>query len=99
MRRLELAGPAPHLNCDPASAQLRVEVGPHLQWVDSGAALRLKDFAVQQLVPDHIDEVTDRQQRLVKKAMAAVQDRLTKEIAYEDRRAEDLKWSTLWTTG
>jgi hypothetical protein len=88
---LELAGPAPHLNCDPASAQLREQVGTNLQWVDSGAAIRLKDFAVQQLVPDHIREVTDRQQRLVKKAMAAVQDRLTKEIAYEDRRAEDLK--------
>src|SRR2546422_3214810 len=84
---LRLAGPAPHLNCDPAPPPVRDGIRARLSWVDTEAARQLKDFAVQRLVPEHVTEVQQRQERLVKKTMAAVQDRLTKEIAFWDRRA------------
>jgi len=42
-------------------------------------------------VPQHLQEVRQRKEELIDKAMKAVKDRLTKEIAYWDHRAEQLK--------
>jgi hypothetical protein len=43
------------------------------------------------LVPQHLAEVKARKEELVRKTMAAVKDRLTKEINYWDHRAAELK--------
>jgi superfamily II DNA or RNA helicase len=48
-------------------------------------------FAINQLVPVHLADVRQRKEALIAKTMAAVQDRLTKEIMYWDRRANELK--------
>ncbi|AFY89240.1 helicase-related protein [Chroococcidiopsis thermalis] len=48
-------------------------------------------YAISQLVGQHLQEVKQRKEELIAKTMAAVKDRLTKEINYWDHRAEDLK--------
>jgi hypothetical protein len=48
-------------------------------------------FAVASLVPEHLDEVRKRKDELVRKTLAAVKERLTKEINYWDHRAQALK--------
>ena len=47
--------------------------------------------AIETLVPKHIQEVRARREDLVARTMAAVKDRLTKEINYWDHRANQLK--------
>ncbi len=42
-------------------------------------------------MPDHLNEVRKRKEELIDKTLAAVKDRLTKEIAYWDHRAAQLK--------
>ena len=48
-------------------------------------------YAIAHLAPAHLAEVRDRRRAWVEKTRAAVQDRLTKEIAHWDHRAEELK--------
>ncbi len=48
-------------------------------------------YAVTHLVPQHFDEVRSRREQLIERSINAVKDRLTKEIAYWDHRAEALK--------
>jgi len=48
-------------------------------------------YAARHLVPKHLNEVRRRKEELVGKTLAAVNDRLTKEINYWDHRAEQLK--------
>jgi superfamily II DNA or RNA helicase len=50
-----------------------------------------KGYAVEHLVPGHVLAVREEREALVTKAMRAVHERLTREIAYWDARAEDLK--------
>ena len=47
--------------------------------------------AIANLVPLHLAEVRNRREDLVTRTMAAVKDRLTKEITYWDHRANQLK--------
>lgn len=49
------------------------------------------EYAIAELVPNHLKEVRQEREPLIAKTVAAVKDRLTKEIAYWDHRAEDLK--------
>ncbi|OCC14774.1 helicase (Snf2/Rad54 family) [Dissulfuribacter thermophilus] len=53
-------------------------------------SLALK-YAVQHLVPKHLQEVKTRKEEMTNKIMAAVKERLTAEITYWDHRAEELK--------
>ncbi|MGC9293503.1 MAG: helicase-related protein [Acidobacteriaceae bacterium] len=48
-------------------------------------------YAVQHLVPEHFEEVSTQRLRAVERTRAAVHDRLTREISYWDRRAQQLK--------
>lgn len=43
------------------------------------------------IVPEHLEEVRRRRLELIEKTRTAVKDRLTKEIAYWDHRAEQLR--------
>lgn len=43
------------------------------------------------MVPKHLEEVRSRKEELISKTLAAVKDRLTKEINYWDHRAEELR--------
>ncbi|TAM79793.1 MAG: DUF3883 domain-containing protein [Acidobacteria bacterium] len=87
------AGYAPYLDYRPVTDDERSQVGASLEqdWLRTDLEARVMEFAVNELVPRHLDEVQGRKQELVAKTMAAVKDRLTKEINYWDHRAEELK--------
>jgi hypothetical protein len=87
------AGPAPYLDDRPATDEERALVGPHLEepWLKEGLEDRALSFAVASLVPGHLDEVRKRKEELAGKTLAAVKERLTKEITYWDHRAQMLR--------
>lgn len=91
--RARHAGYAPYLDYRPLSpGEL-----PLIQSLDLNNWLReaLKNtsinYAIRHMVPKHLAEVKQRKERLINKTIIAVKDRLTKEIAYWDHRAEELK--------
>jgi len=87
------AGYAPYLDYRPLTEEERSVVAPYLQqgWLQKNLESRAISYAITHLVPRHFKEVRDRKEELVTKTIAAVKERLTKEIAYWDHRAEELK--------
>ena len=92
-RRCVDAGPAPYLDYRPLRDDERDLLAPII-----AQALNTQDlegqavaYAIRDLVPRHLEEVRRTREPLIAKTMAAVKDRLTKEIAYWDHRAEELK--------
>src|SRR5260370_19312865 len=87
-----MAGSAPYLDYRPLHDDEHTLVEPVL----TGLALREQieqqalTFAITALVPQHLAEVKGRKEELIHKTMAAVKDRLTKEINYWDHRAAQL---------
>ena len=61
------------------------------QWVKEDLQARAISYAAAELVPRHFEEVRHRKEEQVSKTLAAVKERLTKEITYWDHRAEELK--------
>jgi len=51
----------------------------------------VQTYAVTRVVPEHVEEIRRRRLEWIEKARTAIKDRLTKEIAYWDHRAEELK--------
>ena len=64
---------------------------PECAWIKRDLEQMAAGYAVANVVPSHITEVRDRRLELIRKTVAAVKDRLTKEINYWDHRAEDLR--------
>ena len=64
---------------------------PECAWIGSQLEQMAQQYAVSQVVPEHLEEIRNAKCPLIAKTKAAVQDRLTKEISYWDYRAEDLK--------
>jgi hypothetical protein len=64
---------------------------PECAWITHGLEERAQAHAIAQVVPEHIEEVRKRRMAQIEKTRAAVKDRLTKEIAHWDHRAEELK--------
>ena len=64
-------------------------------WLRDEIEKRTLGYAVQSLVPNHLQEVKSYKEKLVKKTMAAVKERLTVEINHWDHRAEQLKQQEL----
>ena len=91
------AGYAPYLDYRPVADDERSQLGASIEqdWLRTDLEARIMEFAVNELVPQHLDEVQSRKHELVAKTMAAVKDRLTKEINYWDHRAEELKMQEL----
>lgn len=86
-------GAAPYLDYRPLEEDELPAVDRILaqSWLDQDLAEKARAFAVEQLVPPHFEEVRKGREGLVLKTMAAVKERLTKEINYWDHRAEELK--------
>ena len=61
------------------------------RWVNRNLKDTILHYTVETVVPRHLQEVKDARLALIQKTRDAVNDRLLKEIAYWDRRAEDLK--------
>lgn len=87
------AGAAPYLNYRPLQEeeQLLVEARVKPSWSRQDLESQAKTYAVQHLVLPHLQEIKRQKEELIDKTIAAVKDRLTKEINYWDKRAEDLK--------
>jgi len=87
------AGYAPYLDYRAITPEEKPIIAPSLEpdWLKKDLESRVLEHAVQSLVPEHFNEVKTRKEELVEKTMAAVKDRLTKEITYWDHRAEELK--------
>ncbi len=64
---------------------------PECVWITRDLEARAVEHAVTRVVPEHLDEVRRRRLEWIEKTRAAVKDRLTKEIAYWDHRAEELR--------
>jgi hypothetical protein len=64
---------------------------PESKWITRELEQKALAHAIAHVVPEHLDEVRSRRLRWIDKARAAVKDRLTKEIAYWDHRAEEIR--------
>jgi superfamily II DNA or RNA helicase len=87
------AGFAPYLDYRP----LAEDEKPFLQellaadWLKQDLENLATGYAIENLVAEHLTELRGRKEKLLARTEAAVKDRLTKEIAYWDHRAEDLR--------
>ena len=81
-------GWAPHLDYEALASSDRSCVESLLQseWIRSGMELKALAFAATKLVPEHYAEVATRRIRHVDMTLAAVHERLTKEIAFQTDR-------------
>lgn len=64
---------------------------PECAWIARDLERRALQYAIANVVPEHLGEVRGRRLEWIEKTRAAVKDRLTKEIGYWDHRAEELK--------
>jgi hypothetical protein len=91
---IRAGGHAPYLDYQPATAGQLAALASALEaaWL-SGDQLEAKvlEYAVENLVPRHLTRVRERREALIDKTLAAVHERLTKEINYWDRRAAELR--------
>ncbi|HEY9872466.1 MAG TPA: helicase-related protein [Candidatus Obscuribacterales bacterium] len=87
------AGYAPYLDYQPLKPEDQALVESILaqSWLGDDIEAQAAGYAIAQIVPQHLMEVKGYKEELIDKTMAAVKDRLTKEINYWDHRAEDLK--------
>lgn len=91
------AGYAPYLDYEPASDEERNAILAELSgdWLSKDFEAEVISYAIENLVPRHFNELKERKEELIRKTMAAVKDRLTKEINYWDNRCNELKLQEL----
>lgn len=87
------AGWAPHLDLEPLAAADRSLLKDLLSasWIRTDQEQKAVALAAGTLVPEHFKEVADRRIEHVDKTLAAVHERLTKEIAFWTDRELKLK--------
>lgn len=87
------AGWAPHLDLQPIDDYDQKLVGDILNapWLNNNLEALALNHASQQLVPEHYGEVKGRRERQADKTLAAVNERLVKEINYWSDRYIKLK--------
>jgi hypothetical protein len=87
------AGWAPHLDLEPLAPADRPLLAPTLAapWLTAGLEQRALALAASTLVPEHFSEIAGRRIAHVDKTLAAVHERLTKEIDYWSDRYIKLK--------
>ncbi len=83
------AGWAPHLDLEPLAAEARPLLATLLKepWISADQEQKALSLAAATLVPEHFAEVAGRRIAHVDKTLAAVHERLSKEIAF---------WSDRW---
>jgi len=86
---------APYLDYRPLSADEptvdAILARPECDWITRELEQQAVKHAINTVVPEHLAEVRSRKLALIEKTEAAVKDRLTKEIAHWDHRAQALK--------
>ena len=91
------AGFAPYLDYRPPTEaeHALIQAMSQPRWLRDEIESHAQKYAVQHLVPNHLQEVKARKEKLVDKTLAAVKARLTVEISHWDHRAEQLKQQEL----
>jgi superfamily II DNA or RNA helicase len=86
-------GPAPYLDCRPATPQERLQIEAVISapWLSGNVEDRALAYAVSSLVPEHLAEVKTRRIAEIEKVEREVRARLTREINYWDARAARLR--------
>ena len=86
-------GYAPYLDYRPITEDERslVTTALEAEWLSGNLESRIVGYAVEHLVPVHLNEVKKHKEALVQKTLDAVTDRLAKEINYWDFRASQLR--------
>ncbi len=95
--RVSGAGFAPYLDYRPPTEaeHTLIQAMSQPRWLRDEIESHALQYAVQHLVPSHLQEVKARKEKLVDKTLAAVNERLTVEISHWDHRAEQLKQQEL----
>ncbi|MGI8439718.1 MAG: helicase-related protein [Thermoleophilaceae bacterium] len=88
-----VAGYAPYLDYRPLEAGEAELLRPLLEeeWLREGVEAAGLDYAIRAAVPEHLAEVRGQTVQRATKTTTAVRERLTREIVYWDRRANELK--------
>lgn len=91
--RILNAGWAPHLDLNPIEPAQRAMVANEIDadWIKKDLEEAALSHASDKLVPEHFDEVRDRRERQIDKNLAAIHERLVKEIDYWSDRHEKLR--------
>lgn len=88
-------GYAPHLDYrllhEAEQAQVQAWLAEHSMETSLSAEAIVQDYAVQHLVPRHLDLTRAKREERISKVQAAVHERLGKAITYWDRRAHELR--------
>jgi superfamily II DNA or RNA helicase len=86
-------GPAPYLDCRPATPEERASVAEAVAapWLSGRVEDRALSYAIATLVPEHLAEVKQRKLTEIDKVEREVRARLTREINYWDARAARLR--------
>ncbi|MDW8215785.1 MAG: RNA helicase, partial [Roseiflexaceae bacterium] len=86
---------APYLDYRPLAANepdaATILARPEAAWITRDLVQQAEQHAIAHIVPEHIREIRAQRLEWIAKTRAAVKERLTKEIAYWDHRAEELK--------
>lgn len=87
------AGYAPFLDYRPLedAEQALVEPLRALPWLSHDLEEQARVYAITELVPRHFSPVKERRETHIDKTMAAVNERLTREISYWDYRSSQLR--------
>jgi SNF2 family DNA or RNA helicase len=87
------AGYAPYLDYrEPSASELKqIKDRIDLSQVTESSEMQVRSYAIEHIAPNHLQVLKERREELIDKTMVAVQQRLTKEINYWDRRANELK--------
>ena len=91
------AGYAPYLDYRELETGEEALIRPLLEgeWLTRDVEQIGLNHAIQEVVPEHLDEVRRQTLNRIEKTRVAVRDRLTKEINYWDQRANELKLQEL----
>ena len=83
------AGYAPYLDYRSLSEEEKLRVASTLaeSWLRKDLESQATSYAIAHLVPHHLQEVRQSKEELIDKTLAAVKERLTKEINYWDQRS------------
>ena len=89
--RVGNAGPAPHLDCRPIRQEEQALVGNRLNVEWLGGDHAIMDYAIGELVPEHLGEVQTRRAAEIAKTRQQVFERLSRERTHWDNRANALR--------
>jgi len=95
--KANLAGYAPYLDYRAAEPEELALIEPLLseEWLGSDIEETGRDYAINQAVPRHMEEIKRQTVERIDRTITAVKERLTKEINSWDHRANELKQKEL----